>query len=53
MTTNYDKIKNTTVDEMARWLRWYINCDECPADEEQCILDCKKRMKQWLLSEAD
>ena len=53
MVTNYEKIKNMTIDEMASWLRWHINCDECPADEEQCILDCKKRMKQWLLSEVE
>lgn len=61
MTTNYEKIKNMTVDEMAEFMD-YINtqtaCDKycIYKDETSCVCkedDCKTVLKQWLLSEAE
>ena len=50
--TNYERITNMTVDEMARWL-CRIDCDYCPANDERCILHCNIHLKQWLLSEVN
>lgn len=51
--TYYKNVKNMTVDEMAFWLMWHMDCDFCPANEEPCRSGCTKRIKQWLLSEVD
>lgn len=54
MTTNYDKIKNMTIDEMAEMItNFNINslCDycvgcECFSEDDKDI--CEKGLKQWL-----
>lgn len=49
MTTNYEKIKNMSIDEMAYWVgeNFEITCDFC----NECKSDCVKGFKQWLLEE--
>lgn len=58
MTTNYEKIKNMTVDEMAKFLR---NCDDC---YQLCVgapichntnrtQYCEMFIKQWLEQECE
>ena len=51
MTTNYERIKNMTVDEMAYWVGEYfeITCDFC----NKCKGDYIKGFKQWLLEECE
>lgn len=58
MTTNYERIKNMTVEEMAKLLR---NCDDCyrickMADKcdllNKCF-ECEKGIKQWLQLESE
>ena len=56
MTTNYDKIKNMTVDEMAEYLSNRTACAFCIYEfEQECnqAVGCVEGIKQWLLSEAD
>lgn len=54
--TNYEKIKNMTVDEMAEWLPNRAGCCFCIYEFEQdCnqAIGCKGGIKQWLLSEVE
>lgn len=48
--TNYEKIKNMSVEEMADFLcgRWCHNCDYCDGRNESCL----EERKQFLESEA-
>ena len=55
--TNYEKIKNMSVEEMAIFLYSYIaDCEMCPA-VESCKasreLTCKERLFEWLESEVE
>lgn len=53
--TNYDQIKNMTVDEMAEFLFEYGDCDFCPVSSKCKIRNyenCKKNIKKWLESEV-
>jgi hypothetical protein len=52
MTTNYERIKQMTVDEMAYWVdeNFEIGCEFCGY---YCKGDCVKGFKQWLLKEAE
>ena len=53
MTTNYERIKNMTVDEMAKCISETSNCGKCTlADFDlACHCECFKGVKQWLLEE--
>jgi hypothetical protein len=53
MTTNYEKIKNMTVDEMAEYISKTPNCGKCTLAELDlaCHCECSKGIKQWLLEE--
>lgn len=61
MTTNYEKIKNMTVDEIAELLDIHIayRCLHCSYHYknkgERCTIlsDCKKGYLQWLQSESE
>ena len=58
MTTNYERIKNMTVDEMAEFLTDSIVCEECPAydfcdTEDATYENCPKFFKKWLESESE
>ena len=62
MATNYEKIKNMTVDEMGILLgKIHGNeywCEQCSQENEDCFdektqdCNCIKYAKQWLLSEV-
>lgn len=51
MTTNYERIKNMTVDEMAEFLTDSIVCEECPG-EEGCKGGCKEHQCLSIINEA-
>lgn len=69
MTTNYERIKNMTLDEMAEYFKEHFDeygehfgCFSCinynthhyPDDCGNCeYLNCGGDIKQWLLSEVD
>ena len=63
MVTNYEKIKNMTVDEMGSLLgKIHGNeywCEQCSQENEDCFdektqdCNCIKYAKQWLLSEVE
>lgn len=61
MTTNYERIKNMTVEEMAELIEIVISCGVCPVSEK-CLNDytecmskdeCINNIKQWLQSESE
>lgn len=52
---NFEKIKNMTLDEMAKFLFKRTDCQECLADTDYCnysVTRCLKTLKQWLQQEA-
>lgn len=54
--TNYERIKNMSVEEMVDFLESVdVCCDLCTRQyEEVCLTpDCKYRIKQWLESEVE
>lgn len=58
MTTNYERIKAMSVDEMAEFLSDYASCETCPRLYSCLRLgttldECKQVIKQWLESEAE
>ena len=56
--TNFEKIKNMSFEEMAKWFAIEIGgeCYSCPACD-YCIMtigtSCQERIKQWLESEVE
>lgn len=59
MTTNYERIKNMTVDKMAKFLRTKLACETCPT-KCHCMDDlvvnkdkCFGFIKKWLESESE
>ena len=64
--TNYDRIRNMSVDEMARFM-YDLHCEECEWRGDECVeaKDCKETScwchresgnniyKQWLLAEVE
>lgn len=56
MTTNYERIKNMTVEEMAELFDEYITCRNCPASdfcERHSVDYCSTILEQWLQSESE
>lgn len=50
--TNYDRIRNMSVEEMAEWLA-YSNLKQCKKDFLKCIkTTCLNCQKEWLESEV-
>lgn len=54
MTTNYERIKNMTVEEMAEFLRKYTNCNFCnhffgSVTCSNCKQNYERPYKQWLI----
>ena len=48
---NYEKIKNMSIDEMAKWLSKNI-CNYCIYQKQDCEdFKCYDGIKQWLESE--
>lgn len=53
--TNYERIRNMSVDEMADYFNGIFDCSNCPNDMFLCASKgnvCTKYIKQWLESEA-
>ena len=55
MTTNYEKIKAMSIDEMVKLLSKppCIHCIYITKEDEDCNAKCKKGIKQWLESEEE
>ena len=54
--TNYERIKNMSVEEMADYFNEIFDCSNCPNDMFLCESNgnvCTKYIKQWLESEAE
>ena len=54
---NYERIKNMTIEEMARWMQDFsldVLCNFClGCDYEDEEIGCIKGVKQWLESEEE
>lgn len=50
---NFEKIKQMTVEEMAKWLRFCVSCGYCPIYDKCQNGDCEKEFKQWLSQEVN
>lgn len=56
MKTNFEKIREMSIDEMTIFLITNIDCSYCLAKENRCNYTtdtCKNRIKQWLESECE
>ena len=54
MITNYERIKNMTLEEMAEFFDSHIMCELCPT-YDFCVEEgdeCRKIFKHWLQSES-
>ena len=55
--TNFEKLKNMSVDEMVDKLDKVFNCNSCPIEvfcsENRKIITCKSVWEKWLKSEAE
>ena len=53
--TNYDRIRNMSVDEMAEFINGRSPCDTCKLHDGQTCANvwCIQGVKQWLESEVD
>ena len=54
--TNFDKIKNMSVEELAERLNESFTCARCPIEEFcECVLDggCTDTLIKWLKSEVE
>ena len=52
--TNYEKIKDMSIEELAKFLAGKFECLECPCSGKFCDMpfDCDKSFHEWLESEA-
>ena len=57
MATNYERIKNMNVEELAEFLTQCASCELCPISEicpeDTTYKECPTVFKQWLESEAE
>lgn len=54
--TNYEKIKDMSVEEMARFMCDISDCYQCPIKNKcriQTLIDCLDGLAEWLLKEAE
>lgn len=51
--TNYEKIKQMSVEEYANRNLDYFSCDDCSGRNVQCDGECKRRFIEWLESEVE
>lgn len=54
--TNYERIKNMSIEEMADYFNEIFDCRNCPNDMFLCEGNgyvCTKYIKQWLESEVE
>ncbi len=47
--TNFEKIKEMSIEQMARWLCRVLNCDSCPiTDDCHDWTKCVEKLSKWL-----
>ena len=51
--TNFERIKNRTIEQVASDLAEYRDCEYCAYDQYTCVQDCEYGIKKWLEAEAD
>lgn len=63
--TNFERIKQMSIEEMTDWLSFSFDCSECSESQElnecplvrvrqhECDRDCIMHCKEWLESEAE
>ena len=51
--TNYERIKNRTIEQVASNLAEYGDCANCAYDQYTCAEDCEYGIKKWLEREAE
>lgn len=51
--TNFEKIKNMSLNELADWLALHNNCVFCPASKGDCEETCFMLQVNWLNSETN
>jgi hypothetical protein len=54
--TNYDRVRNMSIDEMARFIPDWSYTKACKCDEEtyaDCNNECWKCVREWLESEVE
>lgn len=51
--TNYEKIKEMSIDEMAALFSVACGFCVCACEPGNCSLSCKEGVKKWLESEAE
>lgn len=61
--TNYERIKNMSVEEIAVYFSKFSQCGNCPAedvcnkisnsDDNSVLISCGQRMKEWFESEVE
>ena len=47
-----DRIRNMSVDELAKFFHNHINCHICKLKDKCTYKECEQGIKQWLLSEV-
>ena len=59
-TTNYDRIRNMNIDELAAFCARNFGCKICEArklcreiNSGDCVMNCFDNVKKWLESEAE
>lgn len=64
MTTNYERIKNMNIEEMAEFIDDWFSCSFCefilncrdsfyPSCIDYCVEERPKKIKQWLQAESE
>lgn len=51
--TNFERIKNRTIEQVASDLADYKDCECCAYDRYTCAKDCEYGIKKWLEEESD
>ena len=55
--TNFEKLKNMSIDEIVDKLDKVFNCNSCPIEvfcsENRKVITCKSVWEKWLKSEAE
>ena len=51
--TNFERIKNRTIEQVASDLADCVGCDYCAYDQYTCAQDCEYGIKKWLEREAE
>lgn len=53
VTTNADRIRAMTDEELAKFLLENVDCNYCTMHGEGCSIDCEEWMRSWLKSPVE